>query len=172
MLFGSEHYSKGRNCIAYKASEENTSKYQQLCFFFLLVLYMLCIFCNSKSKHILFLYSFPKVKCKGKWLFIRWDVISISIIILNWRWTIDSLSELLICYSNKFPSSILVQAFTFLLSCSLLWSGSFRICDTYSCDVSLRQTFVVFCWGKTHGRTNDVWRKYKYYSMDSDSTLA
>jgi len=31
---------------------------------------------------------------------------------------------------------------------------------------------VMFCWGKTDGKTHDVWREYKVDSMDSDGMLA
>jgi hypothetical protein len=30
---------------------------------------------------------------------------------------------------------------------------------------------MVFCWAKTHGRTSDTWREYKYYSTDSEEAL-
>jgi hypothetical protein len=43
------------------------------------------------------------------------------------------------------------------------------LCGAGSHDVLLRQTNMVFCWGKTRGRTCNVWREYKYVSVASDS---
>ena len=52
------------------------------------------------------------------------------------------------------------------------WSGSFWICQLIQTHaVLLRQTHV-FCWGKTNGRTCDIWREHKYDSTWQPAWIA
>jgi hypothetical protein len=38
--------------------------------------------------------------------------------------------------------------------------------------IPVMPTHMMFCCGKIHGRTHDVWRAYKKDSLDSDEVLA
>jgi hypothetical protein len=52
--------------------------------------------------------------------------------------------------------------------CRLGSMGRVRSADTDSPGVLLRQTHLVFGWGKSCGRTCDLWKEYKSDSTDSD----